>query len=55
MTLVCGGGIIPFLQNVLADKVGSIESYWLLIACLGYLLYYALIGSKNVNQDIPVE
>jgi len=22
---------------------------------LAYLLYYALIGSKNVNKDIPVE
>jgi len=55
MTLVCGGGIIPFLQNALADKVGSLQSYWLLIACLAYLIFYALVGSKNVNKDIPVE
>lgn len=55
MTLVCGGGIIPFFQNLLADKIGSLQSYWLLIACLAYLLYYALIGSKNVNKDIPTE
>ena len=55
MTLVCGGGIIPFLQNLLADKVGSIQSYWLLIACLGYLVFYALVGSKNVNKDINVD
>lgn len=55
MTLVCGGGIIPFLQNLLADKIGSINSYWLLVACLAFLLFYALIGSKNVNKDIPVE
>jgi FHS family L-fucose permease-like MFS transporter len=55
MTLVCGGGIIPFLQNLLADKVGSIPSYWLLVACLCYLLFYALSGHKNVNKDIPVE
>ena len=55
MTLVCGGGIIPFVQNALADKIGSLQSYWLLIACLGYLIFYALIGSKNVNKDIPVE
>ncbi len=55
MTLVCGGGIIPFLQNLLADQVGAIQSYWLLIACLAYLLFYALVGSKNVNKDIPVE
>lgn len=55
MTLVCGGGIIPFLQNALADKIGSVQSYWLLVACLAYLVFYALVGSKNVNKDIPVE
>ena len=55
MTLVCGGGIVPFFQNLLADKVGSMHSYWLLIACLCYLIYYAVSGSKNVNKDIPTE
>ena len=55
MTLVCGGGIIPFIQNAIADKVGSLQSYWLLIICLGYLVYYAVSGSKNVNKDIVVE
>ena len=55
MTLVCGGGIIPFVQNAIADKVGSIQSYWLLVACLAYLIYYAVSGSKNVNKDIPVD
>ena len=55
MTLVCGGGIIPFFQNLLADKVGSLQSYWLLVLCLAYLLFYALAGSKNVNTDIKTE
>ena len=55
MTLVCGGGIIPFLQNLLADHIGSLQSYWLIIACLAYLVFYALVGYKNVNKDIPVE
>lgn len=55
MTLVCGGGIIPFLQNLLAGAVGTIQSYWLLIVCLAYLVFYALAGSKNVNRNIPVE
>ena len=55
MTLVCGGGIIPFLQNLLADHIGSVQSYWLIIACLGYLVFYALVGSKNVNKDIKVD
>ena len=30
-------------------------SYWVIAVGLAYLLYYALIGSKNVNKDIPVE
>lgn len=55
MALVCGGGIIPFVQNFIADKVGSLQSYWLIVLCLGYLIYYAAVGSKNVNKDIPVE
>ena len=55
MTLVCGGGIIPFFQNLLADKVGSMQSYWLIIACLAFLVFYALVGSKNVNKDIKVD
>lgn len=55
MALVCGGGIIPFVQNALADVIGSIPSYGVLIVCLAYLVFYALAGSKNVNKDIPVE
>ena len=55
MTLVCGGGIIPFLCGILAKSVGYLQSYWILVACLLFLLFYALVGSKNVNTDIPVE
>ena len=55
MTLVCGGGIIPFLCGMLAKSTGYLQSYWILVACLFFLLFYALAGSKNVNKDIPVE
>ena len=55
MTLVCGGGIIPALQGFVADVAGYMASYWVIFAGLAYLLYYALIGSKNVNTDISVE
>lgn len=55
MMLVCGGGIMPFIQNnALVPAVGYIQSYWLVIAMLLYLLYYALWGCKNVNKNIPV-
>lgn len=54
MVMVMGGGILPAIQGVFADKVGYIDSYWVIIAGLAFLLYYALIGSKNVNTNIPV-
>lgn len=55
MVMVCGGGILPLVQNAIADSIGYMASYWLIFACFVYLLYYAYIGSKNVNTDIPVE
>lgn len=55
MALVCGGGILPFVQGLAADLVGFIQSYWVIIAALCYLLFYALVGSKNVNKDIVTE
>ena len=48
----------PLLQNAIVDLKGGegyLASYWLIIAALAYLLFYAVIGSKNVNKDIPVE
>ena len=54
MVMVCGGGILPALQGWVADFAGYMPSYWVIVAGLGYLLFYALIGSKNVNKDIPV-
>lgn len=55
MVMVCGGGILPLIQGSVADSFGFINSYWVIVIGLVYLLYYALIGSKNVNKDIPVE
>ena len=39
----------------LAGGIGYLTSYWLVIALFAYLLFYALVGCKNVNKDIPVE
>ena len=57
MTLVCGGGVLPYVQNVLADvpSIGYLGSYVLIAVALLYLLMYALIGSKNRNTDIIVD
>lgn len=58
MTLVCGGGILPLLMNAIVDAnggTGYLQSYWVIVVGLAYLLFYALWGSKNVNKDIPTE
>lgn len=55
MVLVCGGGILPWIQGLIVDIAGYQFSYIVILLALAYLLYYALIGSKNVNKDIPVE
>lgn len=54
MMMVCGGGILPLLQNFVADHASYMISYFVPIAGLAYLLFYALIGHKNVNKEIPV-
>jgi len=44
------------LQNYVVDLAGNyLVSYWVIVAGLVFLLYYALVGSKNVNKDIPTE
>jgi FHS family L-fucose permease-like MFS transporter len=58
MALVCGGGILPLLQNAIVDGLGGtgyLQSYWVIVAGLAFLLFYAIWGSKNVNKDIKVD
>lgn len=55
MTMVVGGGIMPFIQDWIARNFGYVNSYWLVFAMVAYIFYYALIGCKNVNTDIPVD
>mgnify|MGYP004446977799 CR=1 FL=1 len=55
MTMVVGGGVMPFIQDYIGRTIGYLSSYWLIIGMLAYILYYALIGCKNVNPDIKVD
>ena len=55
MVMVCGGGLLPLLQGGVADSLGFLSSYWVIFIAFAYMLYYALIGCKNVNKNIPVE
>ncbi len=56
MMMVVGGGVMPYIQDMIArSSIGYVNSYWLVIAMLAYILFYSLVGSKNVNKDIPVD
>ena len=56
MVMVCGGGILPLIQGGVADLTGNyMASYWVIFAAVAYILYYALLGCKNVNKDIKVD
>ena len=55
MVMVFGGGVIPAFQGWVADVAGYLPSYWVIVVALAYLLFYALVGSKNVNSDISVD
>ena len=54
MMMVVGGGVLPVVQNFFADFMGYMPSYFVYLLAMAYMFYYALIGCKNVNKDIPV-
>lgn len=51
MTMVVGGGVMPFIQNTMARSIGDIQSYWIVVAMLVYLLFYAIVGSKISKKN----
>ena len=46
MTMVVGGGVLPLIQNAIADSVSYMASYWVIVAGLAYILWFAVLGSK---------
>ena len=46
MTMVFGCAVMVWLQAVVADQVGYLNSYFIPLACAAYILFYALIGSR---------
>ncbi len=45
--MIMGGGIISWLQGVMADSIGIQYSYFAGVACFAYLVFYA-IRSKSI-------
>ena len=56
MALVCGGGILPLLQNGIVDLtggVGYLTSYWVIVAGLAYMLYFgAIVLLPQLLQEV---
>ena len=46
MMMVVGGGVMPLVQNYIADNVGYMISYLVPMLSMAYMFWYALIGSK---------
>ncbi|EPT33133.1 transporter, major facilitator family protein [Bacteroidetes bacterium oral taxon 272 str. F0290] len=55
MMLVVGGGVLPLIQNAIADASTYMVSYTVILLGLLYMLFYAAIGSKNVNPGIKID
>ncbi len=56
MMMVVGGGLMPLIQDFMLLRLLALSHLTgLLIAMIAYILFYALVGCKNVNKDIPVE
>ena len=53
MVMVVGGGVLPLVQNAIADKCGHMVSYVIPVAALAYLFVYSAFLSKppkNIDE-----
>lgn len=50
MMMVCGGGVLPLVQGWVADNFGFLNSYYVVLAGIIYMLIYAIAGSKKVEN-----
>ena len=49
MAMVFGGVLLP-VQGLVADKIGILNSYWLTVGLLAYILVYAHVLSKPAKR-----
>lgn len=50
MTMVFGCAVMVAIQGWVADMTNYMTSYWVVMFCAAYLLFYALVGSKPSNK-----
>ena len=51
MTMVFGCAVMVAIQGYVADVTNYMTSYWVVVFCAAYLLFYALVGSRVTKRD----
>ena len=51
MTMVFGCAVMMWIQAQVADLVDYINSFWVVVFCAAYLLFYALVGSRVTKRS----
>ena len=50
MTMVFGCAVMMGIQGFVADLTNYMTSFWVIVFCAAYLLFYALVGSKPAKK-----
>ena len=51
MTMVFGCAVMMAIQGFVADTFGYMASFWVVIFCAAYILFYALVGSRVTKRE----
>ncbi len=51
MTMVFGCAVMLAIQAYVADLTDYMTSYWVVVFCAAYLLFYALVGSRVTKRE----
>ena len=51
MTMVFGCAVMVAIQGYVADVTNYMTSYWVVVFCAAYLLFYALVGSSVTKRS----
>ena len=51
MTMVFGCAVMMAIQGYVADITDYNTSFWVVVFCAAYILFYALVGSRVSRRD----
>ena len=52
MMMVVGGGVMPVIQNYIADNISYMVSYIVPLLSMGYMFWYALVELEETSTRI---